>query len=49
MDEDKRLVEVSSLEGLDVGKSSVALIGKAMLRKSIVQFFVDGWGCVPSL
>ena len=28
MDEDKRLVEVSSLEGLDVGKSSVALVGK---------------------
>ena len=28
MDEDKKLVETSSQEGLDGGKSSVALVGK---------------------
>ena len=25
------------------------LIGGAMLSKSIIQFSVDGWGCVPSV
>ena len=24
-------------------------MGRAMLSKSLIQFFVDGWGCVPSL
>ena len=24
-------------------------MGRAMLRKSLIQFSVDGWGCVPSL
>ena len=24
-------------------------MGRAMLNKSLVQFSVDGWGCVPSL
>ena len=24
-------------------------MGEAMLSKSLIQFFVDGWGCVPSL
>ena len=23
--------------------------GQAMLSKSLIQFSVDGWGCVPSL
>ena len=24
-------------------------MGRAMLSKSLIQFFVDGWSCVPSL
>ena len=24
-------------------------MGRAMLNKSLIQFSVDGWGCVPSL
>ena len=24
-------------------------MGKAMLSKSLIQFSIDGWGCVPSL
>ena len=27
----------------------LVLIGGAMLSKSLIQFSVDGWGCVPSL
>ena len=32
----------------EVETGSVLLSG-AMLHKSLIQFFVDGWGCVPSL
>ena len=45
----KRLVEVSWLEELVVGKLGLALIGRTMLSKSLIQFSTDGWGCVPSL
>jgi len=31
------------------GKLGLALVGKAMLSKSLIQFSADGWGCVPSL
>ena len=31
------------------GKLSFAPVGKAMLSKSLIQFSVDGQGCVPSL
>ena len=31
------------------GKLSLALMGRAMLSKSWIQFSADGWGCVPSL
>ena len=31
------------------GKLGLVLIGRAMLSKSLIQFSVDGWGCVPSL
>ena len=24
-------------------------MGRAMLSKSLIQFSVDGWGCIPSL
>ena len=33
----------------DWGKLSVVLMGRAMLSKSLIQFSVDGWGCVSSL
>ena len=49
MDEDKSLVEASWWEGLAVRKLSLTLVGTAMLSKSLVQFYADGWGCVPSL
>jgi len=31
------------------GKVSLVLMGRAMLNKSLIQFSVDGRGCVPSL
>ena len=31
------------------GKLSLALVGWAMLSKSLIRLSVDGWGCVPSL
>ena len=31
------------------GKLDLVLMGRAMLSKSLIQFSVDGWGCVPSL
>ena len=30
-------------------KLGLVLMGKPMLSKSLIQFSVDGWGCVPSL
>ena len=30
------------------GNLGLALMGMAMLSKSLIQFSVDGWGCVPS-
>ena len=30
-------------------KLGFVLMGRAMLSKSLIQFSVDGWGCVPSL
>ena len=31
------------------GKLGLVLKGRAMLSKSLIQFSVDGWSCVPSL
>ena len=31
------------------GKLDLVLLGAAMLSKSLMQFSVDGWSCVPSL
>ena len=31
------------------GKLDLVLLGGAMLSKSLIQFSVDGWSCVPSL
>ena len=38
MDEDKRFVEASWWEGLALGELGLILVGKAMLRKSLIQF-----------
>ena len=31
------------------GKLGLVLMGRAMLNKSLIQFSVDGWSCVPFL
>ena len=31
------------------GKLGLVLMGGAMLSKSLIQFYVEGLGCVPSL
>ena len=49
MDKDKRLMEASWWERLTEGKTGLVLMGGAMLSKSLIQFSVDGQGCVPSL
>ena len=49
MDMDKRLVKASKWEGLAVGESGSFSGGKNMLSKTLIQFSVDGWGCVPFL
>ena len=41
-------MEASSWERLR-GKLGLVLMGGAMLSKSLIQFSVDGWSCVPSL
>ena len=48
MEKDKRLMETSWWEKLR-GKLGLFLMGGAMLSKSLIQFSVDGWRCVPSL
>ena len=32
-----------------MGKLGLVLMDGAMISKSLIQFSVDGWGCVPSL
>ena len=49
MEKDKRLMEASWWERLTEGETGSCLIGGAMLSKSLIQFSVDGQGCVPSL
>ena len=39
----------SSWERLTEGETGTVLMGGAMLSKSLIQFSVDGWRCVPSL
>ena len=48
MDKDKKPMEASWRERLR-GKLGLVLMGRAMLRQSLIQFSVDGQGCVPSL
>ena len=49
MDKDKSLVEASWWERLMWDKLGLVLVGKAMPSKCLIQFSVDGWGCIPSL
>ena len=48
VEKSKRLMEASLWERLR-GKLGLVLMGRAMLSKSIIQFSVDGQGCIPSL
>ena len=45
-DKDKKLMQAFWLER---GKLCLVLMDSAMLSKSLIQFSVDGRGCVPSL
>ena len=49
MDKIMRLMEASWGERLTEGKLGLVLMGGGMFSKSLIQFSVDGWGCVPSL
>ena len=49
MEKDKRLMEVCDGVDLPRGKLSLVLLGRAMLSKSLIQFSVDEWSCVPPL
>ena len=42
-------MEKSLPDGKEWEKLGLVLMGRAMFSKSLIQFFVDGWGCVPSL
>ena len=45
----KRLMEASWWQRLTEVETGSVLLSGAMLHKSLIQFSVDGWGCVPSL
>ena len=49
MEKDKRLMKTSWWNRLSVGETGYCLMGSAKLNKSLIQFSVDGWGCVPCL
>ena len=49
MEKDKRLMETSWCERLTEGKILSCSHWLAMLSKTLIQFSVDGWDCVPSL
>ena len=49
MVKDKRLMKASWWRDWLRGKLGLVLMGGAMLSKSLIQFSVDGLGCVPSL
>ena len=42
-------MKASRWERLTEGKLGLVLMGGAILSKSLIQFSVDGWVCVPSL
>ena len=49
MEKDKRLMEASWWERLSEGETESCFDGGAMLSKSLIQFSVEGQGCVPSI
>jgi len=49
MDEDKRLVQASWWEGLSVRIRSLALVGNAMLSKSLIPFSAYGGAMFPPM
>ena len=49
MHTDNGLMESSQWEVLTVGETWSCPMDGAMLSKSLLQFSVEGWGCVPSL
>ena len=49
MNQDKMLRKLPDGRDWLWGKLGLALMGGAMFRKSLIQFSLDGWGCVPSL
>ena len=42
-------MEAPKWERLTEGETVLVLMGGATFSKSLIQFSVDGWGCVPSL
>ena len=48
MEKNKRLLKLSDGRDWLRGKLGFVLMGKAMLSKPLIQFSVEGWGCVPS-
>ena len=49
MEKDKRLMEAPWWERLTEGETESCSDVGTMLRKYLIQFYVDGWSCVPSL
>ena len=49
MEKDKRLMEASCWERLTVGETGSCSDGGPCSVNLLIQFSVDGWGCVPSL
>ena len=49
MNKDMKLMEASCWERLTVEETGLVLMGGAVLSKTLIQFSVDGQGCVPSL
>ena len=49
MEKDKRLMEASWQERLTEGETGSCSDGRAILSKPLIQFSVEGQGCVPSL
>ena len=47
--EKERLWKLPDGRDLLMGSLGLVLMGRAMLSKSLIQFYVDGWGYVPSL
>ena len=48
MDEDEGLKEASGWEGPAMGKTGSCSGGKAMISKSLIQFYVETQGCVST-